>query len=717
VTRSTRSRARPQLRALAERLGIIASYVDQTGRITRHTSDATREALLSVMGFDAPTEDAARGWLAELDHQELETILEPVRVVERDSAQLEAVRIRVPEGVGTAAVTVVMQEETGPTWTVRAQARRLTTIRLPTRAPLGYHTITAEVRAAGQTWTAEQLLIVVPARCMDPVQALESRRVAGIVANLYATRREHDWGVGDFTTLLLLVEWAAHRSAAFVGVNPLHALFNRGSDVSPYSPITRLFRNPIYIDVAQVPELEQSVSARQRVAELQSVISSVRGSDHVDYDRVSAVKNEVLTVLYQAFRDRRGGPTSAAATARLREYDAFVAAREPELTQFATWMAIAETSGIPDWRAWPAALHDPNSPTTRSYQATHAERIDFHRWCQFEASRQLGEASRRARTLGMPIGVYQDLAIGTNPGGSDTWSNTELFLTGASVGAPPDPYASFGQNWGLPPMAPHVLRAQRYRYWIQVLRRAFEHAGALRIDHILGLFRSFWIPEGATGREGAYVRMPTRELLGILALESARHGAIVVGEDLGTVPDDVPPTLRRWGILSSKVLYFERTNRGFKPASSYPALSLATANTHDLPSLTGFWSGRDVELRRDHGLLATKREVRLAFDERERERFMLWKLLRLPNSARDYAEHFNRVFTTAAHNFLCSTKAMLVGLSLDDIMGEREPVNLPGVGPDKYPSWRRRSRMTVEELGWSFEADAMLGCDDRRSRK
>jgi 4-alpha-glucanotransferase len=538
--------------------------------------------------------------------------------------------------------------------------------------------------------------------------------VIGVVANLYATRREEDWGVGDLTTLLLLVEWAAERKAAFVGVNPLHATMNRGMDISPYSPVSRLFRNHIYIDVVRVPEFEFAAEPRERAAELQPEIAHVRADGLVNYDRAIALKNEVLRQLHRAFRARSS--TTPAAVARGREYEAFVRARDPELTQYATWMVLADDSGVPDWRAWPEEFRDSSSQAVRAFQNANDERIDFHRWLQFETSRQLGDVAQRARTLGLPIGVYQDLAIGTSPGGSDTWANPDLFLTGASIGAPPDPYAEVGQNWGLPPLSPHALRAQRYRYWVQVLRRAFEHSGALRIDHIMGLFRSFWIPDGGTGKDGAYVRLPSDDLLGILALESVRHDAIVVGEDLGTVPEDVPPALRKRGILSSRVMYFERDKGGFRRASRYPTLALATANTHDLPTLAGFLDDTDLRRRREVGQLRSPKEIRRTLAERARDKAELLELLKLPapRAGAEGSHQLLRSFTTAVHDFLCSTPSKLVGVSLDDLMGEREPVNLPGVSPDKYPCWRRRSHMTVEGLRWSFEADAALGCAARR---
>ena len=701
---------RPRLRELALALGVVPEYLDQTGRHIRRATDETREALLSIMGFDAPTEDAARGWLDELAHEARERIVEPVRVVERDARRDGAnqVRVRLPEAVGVADVEVVLTEEAGHRWTASRQIRRGGVVTLPTRPPYGYHTVEVTVRARAREWHAQQSLIVVPSSCVTPSMILgRGHKAMGVVANLYSVRREHDWGVGDLTTLTQLVEWSARRGATFVGVNPLHALYNRGMDISPYSPVSRLFRNPLYIDVDAVPELARSAAARALLDSpaVRAAIAGLRATRLVDYDQVIDLKDRVLTELHRAFR--------ASSNERSREYEDFVRLRDPELTYFATWMALAERARVPDWRQWPEPLQTPASPAVEAFAAANAERVDYHRWLQFEMDRQLRDAAERARTMGMPIGVYQDLAIGTSGGGSDTWSYPELFLTGASVGAPPDPYSDTGQVWGLPPMDPRVLRQQKYRYWIQLLRRAFEHAGALRIDHVMGLFRTFWIPDGGTGHHGAYVRFPAQDLLGILALESVRHNAIVVGEDLGTVPAEVPPALRKWGMLSSKVLYFERDERGFRPARRYPPLSLATPNTHDMPTLAGFWTGRDVALRREVGLVSPEQTER-ALADRTREKAELLEVLRLQPPHHFEESHFSRRLAGAVHQFLCSSPAELVGLSFDDLTGEVEPVNVPGVGPDKYPSWRRRTRMTMEEVSWSFEVDDTIRCTSRR---
>jgi 4-alpha-glucanotransferase len=575
--------------------------------------------------------------------------------------------------------------------------------------------------AGGHEWSNEQTLIVAPPRCVTPADRLGDRKAFGLIANLYTVRSATNWGVGDFSDLASLAEWGAAADADFVGVNPLHALLNRATGVSPYSPVSRLFKNPIYIDVARVPELEYApeLHARFDAPELAAEINALRESPDVRYEQVMAVKGLALTALYRVFAER----VRSSGDARARAYEAYVAQQEPALTRFATWMAIAEVQAgstranhhLCDWRAWPTELQSPDSAAVEAFAKEHAQRIDFHRWLQFEVDRQLAAASSRARAAGMQIGLYQDLAIGTSAAGADAWAYPDLFVGGVNIGAPPDPYAAGGQNWGLPPINPHALRKAGYRYFVDLLRSGFRHAGALRIDHVLGLFRMFWIPEGLSGIDGAYVRYPSDDLLGIVALESVRHGALVVGEDLGTVPKDVPRALEKWGILSSKVLFFERDRRGgFKSAKTYPELALATVDTHDMATLAGFWQGRDIDLRAQVGLLADDASIESARVERDAQlgallrRLKQDKLLptaRMPISASE--------LRAAVHAFVCRTPSRLVGLSLDDLAGEVEQVNVPGVGQETFPGWTRKMRDPLETIMQSSDVQTALRCDGR----
>jgi 4-alpha-glucanotransferase len=722
------------LRRLAETVGIVNAYLDQTGREKRVTTDETRVALLTAIGFDASSDERAAESLAALRRAERGEVLSPVRVVRQSDPEMGIVTAQLPARAKGGRWSLELTTDTRQhhriegSW-VGVSALQIT---LPTTPPLGYHQLRLDLTGGGREWRSEQTLIVVPERCVAPHELLNDDRVFGLTANLYTVRSAHNWGVGDLHDLADLATWAGSYGAEFLGINPLHALLNRGVEISPYSPISRLFRNPIYIDIGSVPELRYAPAVAERLssAEFQAELAELRDGDVVRYEQIAAVKGLALDALYRVFAQHLRGRGND----RARAFDAYVREQGAPLTTFATWMAIAEergrvarsqgggggagaTSGSAfDWRSWPEALRDPSSPAVAQFAARQADRVDFHRWVQFELDRQLGVAAQRAREARMRIGLYQDLAIGSSPGGADSWAFRDLFVHDISVGAPPDPYSSVGQNWGFPPISPRALRNDSYRYFVQLVRTGLRHAGALRIDHILGLFRLFWIPQGATALNGAYVRYPTDDLLGILALESVRHRALIVGEDLGTVPAEVPRALDKWGVLSSKVLLFERDRRtGFKPAQKYPELALATANTHDMPPLVGYWSERDIDMRHRLGLLSDDEAAASARRERQADlSAMLRRLtsdkilprLQLPRSGVE--------LRAAVHDFLCSTPSRLVGFALDDLTGESDPVNVPGVGPDRYASWSRKMHMSLEEIRASADVLRALRCQQRR---
>ena len=507
--------------------------------------------------------------------------------------------------------------------------------------------------------------------------------------------------MGDVGDLRSLLELAAGQGAAFVGVNPLHALWNRGEHVSPYAPISRLHRSLLYLEIASIPELDSCSAARERIAspEFARELERLRAATHVDYERVGRAKRAVLELLHRTFTTQHRG----ADTPRGRAYQRYLESGGRALRDFATFVVLAEhlepTPQEGGWRRWPSQYRHPDSAAVRRFREDHSESVDFQCWVQFELDRQLSKTAGAARAMGLPIGIYGDLAIGSSAGGSDAWAFPDLFAEGSNVGAPPDEFAKSGQDWGFPPIDPHRLRAQSYGYWIRLLRSAFAHTGALRIDHIMGLFRLYWIPEGRAATEGAYVRYPARDLLGILALESQRAGALVIGEDLGTVPRGLAARLARWGILSSRVLYFERRGESFRPSKRYSKRALVTANTHDLAPLAGFLSGRDLRLRREVGQIASDEDLRALQRQRGRDCAALRRRLvsadLLPN---DPSPLQPDQFATAVTAFLCRTPAPLVGLSLDDLVGETEPVNLPGVPTTQHRSWTRRMRVPLDEL-------------------
>ncbi|HJU65138.1 MAG TPA: 4-alpha-glucanotransferase, partial [Gemmatimonadaceae bacterium] len=620
------------LHSLALRLGIIPEYLDQSGTELRRTTDETRVALLAAMGMEASTGEAAERALGELERQERERLIAPVRVITTRDRGRSRVEIGVPdEAAGPVHIALELHEEGGAVHRAEGEWRRRSarTFRypLPVKPQPGYYALRLTLSARGMERSAEQRLIVTPPACPSPRQLLGGRKAMGIIANLYTLRSERNWGIGNLGDLRELLAWTGEIGGDFVGVNPLHALRNRGIDISPYSPVSRVYRNPLYLDVEAVPELVTSTAARALLAreEVRAELRAVRAGDRVQYERVAALERPVLEALHRTFMvEHRDSDTE-----RGRAYRDWVDGQGASIAGFATFMALSDHFADSDsWYEWPEPYRNPESPEVTAFREAHAEAVDFHRWVQFELERQLGQAARTARESGLAIGLYQDLAIGISPSGSDTWASPHLFARDVSIGAPPDDYSATGQNWGLPPLNPLRLYEDGYRYWTNLVRASLRHAGALRIDHVIGLFRQFWIPNGRSGHDGAYVKFPVDDLLAILALESTRAGALVVGEDLGTVPREVPGTLKRWSILSSRVLYFERTKRGgYRAPSRYEPLSLTTANTHDMATLAGFWQGRDIELKRGVGLIESDDEMQEAKRAREQDRRALMRAL------------------------------------------------------------------------------------------
>ena len=699
--------ARPRLRALATRIGILPGYVDARGT-RRTTSDATREALVAALGHDGATEAAAARALAALDAEAAARPLAATRVAGPAAARTVAVAVPAAlRGGGRLGWTVDLRDEAGRRTTARgrlAADRASAALRLPVTPGLGYHRLRLRLDGAGgENVAADQTLIVVPRRCVLPRARIGGRPVFGLLANLYAVESARNWGAGDLGDLATLVDFAGDVGAAFVGVNPLHALRNTRREVSPYSPVSRLYRNPLYLDVEAIPELADApaVARLLRGAAMRRTLARLRAGARVDYPGVLRAKAPIVTALHRTFVRRHRD----ADTPRGRAYRRYRRAEGDALLDFATYVALedhlAPTAGR-DWRRWPRAYRDPRSPAVAAFRAAHAEDVDRAAWVQFELDRQLADVAARATDAGLGIGVYQDVALGSSARGSDAWAFPGLFvLDGTNVGAPPDDLAPAGQNWGFPPLDPHAIRRDGYRYWIRLLRSTFRHAGALRIDHVMGLLRQFWIPADRPGSEGAYVRFPFEDLLGILALESVRARALVIGEDLGTVPAGLRPRLAAAGVLSTRVLLFTRDRHGaFRSARRYPARALVAANTHDMVPLAGWTAGRDLRLRRAHGQITDRAGLRAA--ERERARAVAALAARLRADGlwpRDVAANgADPRFRAAVHAFLCRTPCALAGVALDDLAGAVDPVNLPGVDLDRYPSWSRRAGLPLEAL-------------------
>jgi len=578
-------------------------------------------------------------------------------------------------------------------------------LELPPLDTTGYHRLELEWP---ETETCPTMpLIIVPATCYQP-ESIREGRVWGPAVQLYGLRSSRNWGIGDFSDLRDLVSFTADAGGAIVGVNPLHALFpDDPGHISPYSPSSRTFVNTLYLDVEAVPEYGECSGAQGLVAsvDFQARLRSQRGGDLIDHAAVAAAKLEVLRLVYRHFRERHLDADSARAMAfrRFRE-----AGGEP-LEQLARFEAIqaylsAQDRKIWGWPAWPEKYGDPDSPAVAEFAVTHADEVTFQAWLQWLADDQLAAVGHESLQRGLGIGLYLDLAVGASPGGAETWRWQRVFAD-VHVGAPPDDFSLRGQDWGVPAFVPHLLRESAYAPLVELLRANMRHAGALRIDHVMGLTRLFWVPAGGAPADGTYVAYPMEELLGIVALESQRNRCLVVGEDLGTVPDGLRARLAERGLLSYRPLLFERNGAGgFKPPESYPRQSLVCASTHDLPTLAGMWSGADLAARSALGLLPSAQQHEALLAARAQDRARLLAALAherlLPegnNIAPDLIPRLDHPLVMAIHAYLARAPSQVLMVQPEDILGMESQANLPGSHDDQHPNWRRRLPLDIED--------------------
>ncbi|MET8947950.1 4-alpha-glucanotransferase [Streptomyces sp. NPDC004542] len=679
-----------ELSRLAELHGVATSYSPSPDRTVAASAEAV-VAVLAALGVDAATPGATRAALADRERELGERLLPPTLVHWTDAGAGPAALAGLPAGTRLS-----LETEQGE---ARATAERL---------PPGVHRVRA---TAPDGRTAEAHLIVAPPRLPTP-----AGRSCGLLVQLYSLLSSRSWGMGDLGDLAELAAWAGRTAGAgFVQVNPLHAAVpGAPTDPSPYRPSSRRFPDPVHLRVEAVPEYahaedrEHLRAVLERAARLRAGVLD-KGA-LIDRDAVWELKREAL----EKVREVPLGPGRQAA------YDAFRAGQGRALEDHATWYALAEVHGS-DWQSWPAGLRDPRSPETARARADLADRVDFHSWLAWLTDEQLRAAQRAAREAGMQVGIVHDLAVGVHPAGADAWAQQDHFAAGMSVGAPPDAFNARGQDWGLPPWRPDRLAASGHAPYRRLLRALFRYAGALRIDHVMGLFRLWWVPQGRPPTEGTYVRYDAEAMLALLTLEASRAGALVIGEDLGTVEPGVRETLQRRGVLGTSVLWFERDWEGDGrplPPESWRADCLATATTHDLPPTAARLTGEHVELRDSLGLLTRPlAEERAEATADTREWLAVLDRLGLLGPAgpagEESAASAEEARIRAVHRFLLRTPARMIGVWLPDGIGDRRPQNLPGTW-DEYPNWRlpiadpAGRPVTLEELTRSPRVRALL---------
>jgi 4-alpha-glucanotransferase len=630
--------------------GIELEYIDIWGH-NHHTPDDVLDAILQCL-------------------PEQHSGLLPSTVVVREHADSLSLRVP-PSETGTIKLEITWESgDVEHHWFWLPELRNLDdgAKRLPLPAlRLGYHRLRIyRVLEPQLEVLAEARFIVCPARA----KSFEGR-AAGVSVSLYGLRSSRNWGCGDFTDLLAAIDSFARAGCAFIALNPLHAIPNRQPyNISPYLPQCSLYRNFLYLDVERTGDATLTANERRE-------IESLRASEFVEYERVSSLKLATLARVFAAFD---GSP----------EFDAYIAEQGAHLHDFAVYCALDAEMHRRDpniwlWTDWPQQFHDPRSAAVAEFALEHHASVQFYKFLQWHIDRQLAEAQAHALYQGMKIGIYHDLALATDRFGTDLWANGAFYIKGARVGSPPDDFSPNGQDWAFPPPNRDAHRDNGYVLFAQSIRNNARHGGALRIDHVMRFFRLYWIPDGMPATRGAYVRDYANDLVAILALESVRGNFIVIGEDLGTVTGEVRQSLAETGILSYRLFWFERDGAGnFRRPEDYPAHAVVSTTTHDLPTLAGFGSGRDIEARKAAGLI-DEEAYRFQHAAREDEKARLLAVLEATGFAGDPI------------GFLLSTPCALAVVNQEDLTGETEQQNLPG-STWQYPNWRRKMKIPVEEF-------------------
>jgi len=696
------------LRRLAEAAGIEARYWDIHGQLHEAAPDTVR-ALLRALGFAADTEADVEAGLAWFAEEPWRSPL-PSVIIARENSEID-VPFRLPADDGAKTIRWTVRLETGGIRTgecelgalqIEGMGRRGETSALLRRfklapLPLGYHDL--HLAAASE---ATARLIVAPSRCYLPPK-FSSLKCWGLAAQLYALKSPDDWGIGDFGHLQTLIDRLAAGDADTVGLNPLHALFLDVPEyVSPYAPNSRLFRNSLYLDVTAIPDFAESDEARALVesSDVALLLRRARDAEFVDYKTVAAVKLAVLDCLYSSFTANH----VARMDGRGAAFRAFTERSGRNLDRFATFQMLSEHFATHDWVRWPAAFRDPQSGLVSELRGSQAARVLFFKYLQWQCEEQMAATAELAHQRGMAIGLYNDLAVSVDAASADHWAQQDLFIGGARVGAPPDPFNEAGQEWGVVPLNPLRLRAAGYEPFIALLRANMRHTGALRIDHVMGWQRLFLIPNGAKPATGAYVGYPLDDLLAIAALESHRHRCAVIGEDLGTVQTGFRERMAAANVLSCRIFAFEREHDRFRRPNEYPPLASVSAATHDLATLSGFWSGADIAAKAKLGLFKSPAEAAQARSGRAVDKRLLLQALAdealLPEGVLPAdldSLDWSPELVLAVHAYLARSPSLLFLAQLDDLAGEARQANLPG-STTQYPNWRRRQARTIDDL-------------------
>jgi 4-alpha-glucanotransferase len=711
------------IETLARLRGIGDAYHDYRGEL-KYFSSQTKREILRAMGcaLDDAAVPADSPIRAEVGQQRkllppLATACSPrlgveINITAREFGSALIWSVTLEDGsrhqgaISTADCEEVWRGEVEGSWITR---RRFD---LPLDLPLGYHELEAKI-AGGSAERCQ--LIVAPQKCYEPPVIADGRRLWGVALQLYTLRSRANWGIGDFHDLETLIRWTASCGAGFIGLNPLHALAPSDPErASPYSASNRQFLNVLYIAVPRVPEFAHCAEAQERLAmpAVAARLARLRSRELVDYRGVADLKLEILELLYRHFREKH----LASGSERGRSFRAYLAAQGSMLQLHARFDALdryfrATRDSASGWMNWPEEFRDVNGRAAVRFAAEHPAEVEFYAYLQWLAHEQLLGAQQLAREFGMPIGLYGDYAVGANPSGSETWLDRRSYCLDAEIGAPPDPLALRGQGWGIPPQDPSTMLQERLQGFVRLIRSNMRYYGALRLDHVMSLFRLWWVPGGLAPTEGAYVHYPLQQLLTVVALESVRAECLVVGEDLGVVPDEMRHAMPQFGLFHYKVLLFEKQGDRFRAPGEYVRSALATVTTHDMPTLRSYWEGRDIELRRRLNLYPSIEIENDIARERDHDRRLLLEALReqglAPLHPAGPHEPFSADLAQALHLYLARSSSALATLQIEDLLGMVDPVNVPGTHLE-YPNWQRKVSSDLEDMTERSDFTAQL---------
>jgi 4-alpha-glucanotransferase len=712
------------LQQLVEMRGIETHYVDAWGKPAT-IAESSKAKLLNALGYDTASDekiqsqiinDAKSVWLSPLN---------PVQVVRTNENIYVAVRLPIELVNDEHVLTVTCENGDVHTHIFTPIDEEMSTIAhlddvefhkyvvaLPLSLPLGYHTLTL---SADDDVFASSRLIMAPTSCFTPTEIKQGKKVWGLSVQLYCVRSQNNWGIGDFTDLTNLIEKAASVGADFIGLNPIHALFPANPNAcSPYGPSSRRWLNYLYIDPTQVEGFEhQSVQSIVNDSAFQARLEQARQADYVDYEAVAQLKLAALKAVFEVY----DAQYLRKSTKQNKAFKAFVDEGGESLDMLAVYDALqshlkAQGKESWGWPVFPESFKDYHNPAVAKFKKANAGEVKFYLFLQWIAAQQLEAASKKAEECGMTIGLYRDLAVGVSEGSAEIWGNKDLYCTDASVGAPPDILGPLGQNWGLPPMDPRKLYEQAYQPIIDLFAANMASSGSLRIDHVMALLRLWWVPKGDDAKEGGYVYYPVDDLLGILALESHRNQSLVIGEDLGTVPEEIRSKLANNGVYSYRVFFFEQAeDGGFFSPSHYPEQSMSTLTTHDMPTLIGYWHCLDLALGKDLGLYPTDDILQVLYTDRhENKQAILDSLHGHGSIGDDIGRDVNVTGMSSALNqgmqvHMAGGSSALLSLQLEDWLEMDKPVNVPGTF-NEYPNWRRKLSKNIEEI---FENNDIKG--------